>query len=124
MPFFGSHFLKGHISNSISNTSVSQQIYIGLFQGLLCFFIFNSFNPIFYLHSIPPSTSTPIAFLFTDLWVHCLFWNQICPTEMKFSFSSNNPKPIHSSHTYLIRTFLIFSLTTPHLCHMLFVGML
>lgn len=83
MPFSGSHFLKGHISNSLSNTSVSQQIYIGLFQGLSVLFSF-----LIHLTQFPTSTPCHLlpllqsAFLFTDVWVHSVYFG-IRSTQLK-----------------------------------------
>lgn len=83
MPFSGSHFLKGQKSKSLSNASVSQQIYIGLFQGLSVLFSFlihlTQFPTSIPCHLLPPLQST---FLFTDLWVHPAYF-EIRSTQLK-----------------------------------------
>ena len=52
----------------------------------------------------------------------CSFQNQYCLHGIMSSTSSNNPSPIHSIHLYLYDyTFFMFSLTIPHLSHVVSV---
>ena len=52
----------------------------------------------------------------------CSFQNQYCLYGIISSSSSNNPSPIHSIHSHLYNyTFFMFSLTIPHLSHVVSV---
>lgn len=121
LAFIFSKVTYQHLNKAIHTHSFSMENVISLFcQG----FFPRPFSIVFFLNSFTYSLPFQhFASIPTDLSIHwsmgttCLFWSQICPRGMMPSFSSNNPSLIHSSHTCMIDTFFMFSLTIPHLSH-------